>query len=96
MAFDLADILVGAAVHVLGARYANIHVLKQFALAARVRVFLGVLPLVFVAVVIFRVVDFILSVRIVHSFLVARVFGQGIVRKLVHAGAPTKLDEFYT
>ena len=95
VAFDLADILVDAAVHVLGAGYANIHVLKQFTLAARVRVFLGVLALFFVAVVIFHVVDFIFGVWVRHSFLVARVFGQGIVCKLVHAGAPTKLDEFY-
>jgi len=95
VAFDLADILVDAAVHVLGAGYANIHVLKQFTLASRVRVFLGVLALVFVAVVIFHVVDFIFGVWVRHSFLVARVFGQGIVCKLVHAGAPTKLDEFY-
>ena len=43
----------------------------------------------------FCVVDFILGVGIGYFFLVTRVFGQGIVRKLVHAGAPTKLDEFY-
>ncbi len=95
VAFDLADILFDTTVHVLGAGYANIHVLKQFTLAARVRVFLGVLALVFVVVIIFYVVDFIFGVGVGHSLLVARIFGQGIVRKLVHAGAPTQLDEFY-
>lgn len=70
-----------AVVLVLGADYTDIHLFKQFALAARVRML--ILVLIVVPIVAFRVVNFIFTFLVGRSILVARVFWQGAVSKLI-------------
>lgn len=97
MAFYLASVLVYTVTHVLGASYADVHVLEQLAVTARIGMFFWVLAeaLVVVAVGDLHIVNSVLAVGVGNSFVVARVFGQGVVGELVQAGRAAKLDEFY-